>query len=93
LLFDKKWFFGGLAMVAVGVIGSLYMDSILPTDVSDMTDEAKFLLAQEQRQVYDISTLFGILWGVGFLLVLISFGATRRKKDGGVKKLTKKPET
>ncbi|GFN40144.1 MAG: hypothetical protein ACE1YX_03870 [Nitrosopumilaceae archaeon] len=93
MLFDKKLLFGGLAMIAVGVIGSLYMDSILPTGMSGMTDEAKFLLEQEQRQVFDISTLFGILWGVGFLLVLISFGTTRRKKDGGIKKLTKKPET
>jgi len=35
--------------------------------------------------------LVGILIGVGFMLVLISFGA-RRKRKGGPKKVEKKPE-
>ena len=38
------------------------------------------------------STVASILFGVGFLLVLISFGA-RRKKKGGAKKTEKKPAT
>ena len=40
----------------------------------------------------DYNTLAGILIGIGFLLVLISFGA-RRKRKGGAKKVEKKPET
>ncbi|MFQ6025504.1 MAG: hypothetical protein ACE5JT_03210 [Nitrosopumilaceae archaeon] len=80
-------------MIAVGVIGSLYLNSIYPTGVTGMTEEEKFLLEQEQRQSGDITTLFGILWGMGFLLVLISFGARKKQKGGGVKKVTKKPAT
>jgi hypothetical protein len=36
--------------------------------------------------------LSGIVAGIGFLLVLISFGA-RRKRKGGVKTIEKKPAT
>ena len=57
-----------------------------------MTDEeiAEFLI--EERENEDYTTLSGILVGVGFLLILISFGA-RRKRKGGAKKTEKKPET
>ena len=50
----------------------------------------RFLLDERQNQ--DYTTLAGILIGIGFLLILISFGA-RRKKKGGAKKTEKKPET
>ena len=39
-----------------------------------------------------LDPLSGILIGVGFLLVLISFGA-RRKRESGAKKTEKKPTT
>jgi CHASE3 domain sensor protein len=45
------------------------------------------LIAEDQNQAYQM--LSGILIGVGFLLVLISFGA-RRKKDSATRK-EKKP--
>jgi hypothetical protein len=45
-----------------------------------------------ERENEDFKTLSGILVGIGFLLVLISFGA-RRKRKGGVKKTEKKPAT
>jgi hypothetical protein len=35
--------------------------------------------------------LAGILIGIGFMLILISFGARRRKGEG-TKKIEKKPE-
>jgi hypothetical protein len=37
-----------------------------------------------------MNALAGILIGIGFLLVLISFGARRKRKDG-TKKIEKKP--
>ena len=46
----------------------------------------------EEQQNTDYKTLAGILIGIGFLLILISFGA-RRKKKGGAKRTEKKPET
>ena len=46
----------------------------------------------EERQNSDYRTLSGILIGVGFLLILISFGA-RRKRGSTAKKTEKKPET
>ena len=42
-----------------------------------------------ERENEDFKTLAGILVGVGFLLILISFGA-RRKRKGGAKKTEKK---
>jgi len=43
-----------------------------------------------QQENQDMKTLSGILSGIGFLLVLISFGARRKRKEGGVKKVEKK---
>ena len=63
-----------------------------PIGRAGMTDDeiAEFLLDERQNQ--DYTTLAGILIGIGFLLILISFGA-RRKKKGGAKRTEKKPET
>ena len=93
MLVDKRWLFSGIAILAFGIIGSLYMNSILPTGVTGMTEEDKFLLVQEQGHVTGIQALFGIASGIGFLLLLISFGATKKKKDGDVKTVSKKPDT
>ena len=57
-----------------------------------MTPEEELEFLMEEQQNTDSKTLSGILIGVGFLLVLISFGA-RRKKKGGAKKTEKKPAT
>ena len=55
-----------------------------------MTDDEKINLLLAERENSDYRTLSGILIGIGFLLVLISFGA-RRKRKGGAKKIEKKP--
>jgi LPXTG-motif cell wall-anchored protein len=56
-----------------------------------MTDEETLDLLIKQQENQDSNTLAGILIGVGFMLVLISFGA-RRKRKGGPKKVETKPE-
>jgi hypothetical protein len=45
-----------------------------------------------ERENADYKILSGILVGIGFLLLLISFGA-RRKRGTGAKKTEKKPTT
>ena len=57
-----------------------------------MTEEEKYEFMVNERENEDFKTLSGILVGIGFLLVLISFGA-RRKRKGGAKKTEKKPAT
>ena len=90
VLVDKRILSGGLAMVAVGIALSLYLNSIIPIGTSGMTEEEAFDLMLRQQENQDMATLAGILVGIGFLLVLISFGA-RRKRKGGAKKVEKKP--
>ena len=92
MLVDKKILVGGLAMIFVGIALSAVLDEATPIGQSGMTpeEELEFLMAEQQNT--DYKTLSGILIGVGFLLVLISFGA-RRKKKGGAKKTEKKPAT
>ena len=92
MLVDKKILVGGLAMIFVGIALSAVLDEATPIGQSGMTpeEELEFLMAEQQNT--DSKTLSGILIGVGFLLVLISFGA-RRKKKGGAKKTEKKPAT
>ncbi len=91
MLIDKKILIPGIIMVAVGISFSLYLSSIAPAGTTGMTDEETldFLIKQQENQ--DSNTLARILIGIGFMLVLISFGA-RRKRKGGVKKVEKKPE-
>jgi len=78
-------------MVALGISFSLYLNSIAPVGTTGMTDEETLDLLIKQQENQDSNTLVGILIGVGFMLVLISFGA-RRKRKGGPKKVEKKPE-
>ena len=78
-------------MVAVGISFSLYLNAIVPVGTTDMTDEETLDLLIKQQENQDFNTLVGILIGIGFMLVLISFGA-RRKRKGGAKKVEKKPE-
>jgi len=92
VLVDKKILVGGMVMISVGIIISLYVNSVMPIGTPGMTEEETFDLLIAQQENQDINTLTGILMGIGFLLVLISFGA-RRKRKGGVKKEEKKPAT
>jgi len=92
LLVDKKILVSGIAMVAVGISISLYLTEIMPIGTTGMSDEETLDLLLKQRENQDLNTLIGILIGVGFMLVLISFGA-RRKRKSGAKKVEKKPTT
>lgn len=90
VLVDKKILFGGIAMLVVGFGISVYLNSSMPFGTSGMTDDEKLALTIAQQENQDMTTLAGILIGVGFMLILISFGA-RRKRKGGTKKVEKKP--
>ena len=91
LLVDKKILISGIIMVVVGGSFSLYLNSVAPIGTTGMTEDETLDLLIEQQKNQDFNTLAGILIGVGFMLVLISFGA-RRKRKGGAKKVEKKPE-
>jgi len=77
-------------MLLVGITVSLYLNSIVPIGTTGMTEDETLDLLLSQQENRDMNTLAGILMGVGFLLILVSFGA-RRKKKGGAKKIEKKP--
>ncbi len=90
VLVDKKILSGGLAMVVVGITISLYLNSVVPIGISGMSEEETLDLLIKQQENQDVSTLAGILMAIGFMLVLIIFGA-RRKRKGGAKIVEKKP--
>jgi dolichol kinase len=90
VLLDKKIFSGGIAMLVVGGIILIYLNSMVPAGQAGMTEEEILDLMVKEQENKDMNTLAGILFGVGFLLVLISFGARRRSK-GSPKKEEKKP--
>ena len=88
-LVDKRILGGGAAMLSVGIAIALMLGSLMPVGQAGMSpDEAAELLTKQQEN-RDMNTLAGILIGVGFLLVLISFGARRRR--GSAKREEKKP--
>ena len=92
MLIDKKILAGGIILLAVGFTLTAIFSEMTPISQAGMTDDeiAEFLLNERENQ--DYTTLAGIIIGIGFLLILISFGA-RRKKKGGAKRTEKKPET
>ena len=79
-------------MVIVGISLSAILTDMTPIGREGMTDEEILEFLTQERENEDFTTLSGILVGIGFLLVLISFGA-RRKRKGGAKKTEKKPAT
>ena len=92
VLVDKKILGGGLAMLVVGMTLLVVINSSVPAGQPGMSEEEILDLLTKEQENKDMNTLAGILTGVGFLLVLISFGA-RRKNKGSVKKEEKKPST
>ena len=80
----------GMIMIILGIAILLYLTESAPIGKSGMTEDEKLNLLLAEKENSDYRTLVGILIGFGFLLVLISFGA-RRKRKGGAKKIEKKP--
>lgn len=90
VLVDKRLLVGGLAMLIVGFGLSFTINSSIPAGHSGMTEEEIIDLRTAEQENRDYNTLSGILIGIGFLLVLISFGV--RKRKGTVKREEKKPQ-
>ena len=89
ILVDKRILSGGLAMLIVGIGLTVVINDTVPAGHTGMTEEEVFDLLLAEQENRDYNTLAGILIGLGFLLILISFGARRRRSD--VKKQEKKP--
>ena len=89
MLIDKKLLIGGAVMIVIGFTISWYLAESAPIGKANMTDDEKFNLILAERENSDFRSLSGILIGFGFLLILISFGA-RKKREGGAKKIEKK---
>ena len=90
LLIDKKMLIGGVIMIVIGITISWYLAESAPIGKADMSDDEKLDLILAERENSDYSLLSGILVGFGFLLILVSFGARRKRKDGA-EKIEKKP--
>ena len=80
----------GIVMIVVGFAASWHLTEFTPIGMTGMTEDEKLNLLIAERENSDYRLLSGILIGFGFLLLLISFGA-RRKRKGGAKKIEKKP--
>ena len=92
MLIDKKIFAGGIIMLVIGIIIIININATMPVGQSGMTDEQVIDLMTKQQENKDMNTLAGILIGVGFMLILISFGTRRKRKDSPEKE-EKKPIT
>lgn len=80
---DRRLLAGGAAMIAAGIAISLHLSASMPVGTPGMTEEAAAELILDQRENRDMGMLATLLAGVGFLLVLVSFGARRRRRAGG----------
>ncbi len=91
VLIDKKILAGGIALLSVGLALLIYFSSTMPIGNAGMSEEEALKLMVAERENRDYSTLASIMTGIGFLLVLISFGARRKKKGGATKPVEEKP--
>lgn len=87
VLVDKKILAGGASMVSVGLVIIFYLNSSTPIWHEDMTQTQTDDLLIKQQENKNYTNLAGMVAGVGFLLVLISFGA--RRKKGGARPIEK----
>jgi len=71
-------------MLIVGIVLSVIISASMPAGQVGMTEDEILDLMIAQQETQDYNTMSGILIGIGFLLVLISFGA--RKRKGSAKK-------
>ncbi len=76
---DKRLLILGLLLLIIGIYYSLYLYFSIPTVSEDMNqnDIDKLLLDQQVNK--DLTSISVILIGVGFLLMLISFGNLKHK--------------
>ncbi len=88
---DKRIFFTGIVILAVGIILSLYLKSNMPVGKPDMTEEETLKLYQDEATYTSLSTIFQIIAGLGFFILLISIGLKRKQKGGTGKPITQKP--
>ena len=77
-------------MIVVGLALLAILNLSVPAGQAGMTEEEIIDLLTKEQENKDMNTLASILTGVGFLLVLISFGARRKSKESA-KKEEKKP--
>ena len=88
---DKRVFFAGIAILAAGIAVSLYLNSTVPLGKPDMTDAEQLQLYQDEAMNTSMTMLFQIVAGLGFFLLLISFGLKRKQRGGTGKPITQKP--
>ena len=91
VLVNKKMLVGGMLMIIVGLVLTISINDAVPVGQAGMTEEEIIDLLIAEQENEDYNTLAGILFGLGFLLVLISFGA-RKKKGKPTKQVEKKAE-
>jgi len=89
VLVDKRILVGGIVLLAIGILISINVNSSIPVGQSGMSEEETIDLMIAQQENQDYNTLSGIFVGLGFLLILISFGARRKKNTA--KRQEKKP--
>lgn len=89
---DRRLLVAGAAMIAAGIGLSLHLSASMPIGTPGMAEDAAAELVLDQRVNRDMGVLAAMLAGVGFLLVLVSFGARRRRhRAGGGALRTKRP--
>lgn len=78
---DWRFFAGGGAMMATGIIMAIIFGAYLTSGP-----------LEELNQNRAIAQFGGIIGGIGFLLLLVSFGFSRRKRGSSAKGMPKTNE-
>ena len=87
---DRRVFFLGIAMLAIGFTSYGYLAETEPAGKADMTDSEKAAFDQDLIVNAGLKNIAGLVGGLGFLITLISIGIRGPKKGGTGKTVTQK---
>ncbi|HJU14644.1 MAG TPA: hypothetical protein VJ792_09340 [Candidatus Nitrosotalea sp.] len=88
---DKRVFFLGISMLAVGGISWYYFNSNQPMGTSGMTEDQTSQFNEQVAVNIGLQNITGMVAGMGFFIALISIGLRRRRKGEPGKSITQKP--
>lgn len=88
---DKRVFFLGVSMLAIGGVSWYYFNSNQPMGTSGMTQDQTSQFNEQVAVNIGMQNITGMVAGIGFFIALISIGLRRRRKGEPGKSITQKP--
>ncbi|SMH71220.1 hypothetical protein [Candidatus Nitrosotalea okcheonensis] len=88
---DKRIFFSGVAMFAVGLLSLAYLSNTEPAEKPGMTEQETKEFYKSEATNTNLSILSQVLSAIGFVMLLVGIGLNPKNKGGVGKAVIQKP--